>query len=482
MRIIDGILNKITMYRLVVYVLIWFTCTSLLFSSFGTLSFSPVLMLSGLVTSLAVGFLIDTILKKVFHATANHESSLITSLIIFFIMAVPTRPKDFLAIGLATALALLSKYVITRRGAHIFNPAALGVFIVGISGIGFVSWWIATPVLSIPVLLGGLLILRKIRSFSLFIAFFIPASLLIVLQSIQPVQTFVTLLGSWPLLFFGTIMLTEPSTMPDKHKDRLLFALLVGLLFGAQFSFGIVSSSPQLALLIGCMFASIVALRRSIKLTLLLKTPLTPSTYSFVFQTNRPFTFLPGQHIDITLPHVALDSRGNRRTFTIVSQPAVNQLEIAVKIYNKGSAFKKSLLALEPGMQAFGSRIAGSFLLQHRTPIVFLAGGIGITPFIAMLRWLLEHDEKISVTLLHFISEPDEKLYSSLLKQAEISFLTAHILESKTPTSAVIKPYVSAHTLFYISGSPVMVESTRRVLKNMGVSSRNIRTDFFSGY
>src|SRR5690606_21264831 len=123
--------------------------------------------------------------------------------------------------------------------------------------------------------------------------------------------------------------------------------------------------------------------RHNVRLTLKEKRKLGPNMREFVFTPNRPPSFKPGQYMEWTVPPIGADSRGNRRTFTIASSPTEPDVRLGVRFYERPSTFKRTLSQLVPGQTIMAGHIAGDFVLpaDASQKLVFIASGIGITPF-----------------------------------------------------------------------------------------------------
>ncbi len=475
-----------TMYRVVLYGLSFMTVTALGLSLTGTLSYaSPGILAGTLAALLAVCVGTNALLSKLYGITSNFESSFITAYILFFVLAAPDKPIEWAGIVLAAIIAIASKYVVTWRGSHIFNPAAFGVLLVSIIGIGSGAWWIATETLFWPMLVVAFLVLFKLRKFQVFFAFLLPAVALIVYN--YPAgsalsESVVTALTLFPLLFLGSIMLTEPATMPNTRYLSILFAVIVGLALASNIDIGFIGASPHLALLIGNLFAFIVAMRTGAYLTLVKKTQLTPTTYNFAFEPSRPIPRVAGQYMEFTLPGVSSDSRGNRRTFTVASGPSNKLINIGVKFYDKGSAFKNRLADIAVGDKLMGGHVAGDFTMPEDTsiPLVFVAGGIGITPFIAMVEELAAQNQKRTVDLYYFVADKSEVAYEDVLKAANKAGVTVHPRVGRDArfTADDVKTHPKAH--YYLSGPPGMVAAYKSQLQELKVAK--IHTDLFTGY
>src|SRR5215471_17217126 len=110
-------------------------------------------------------------------------------------------------------------------------------------------------------------------------------------------------------------------------------------------------------------------------------------TMAFHFAKAPDFQFQAGQSVYIMLLNPPeTDAEGNTRRFTIASAPFDNDLMIATRM--RDTAFKRVLGSAEPGLNVKIGGPSGSFVLHDKTETtaVFLAGGIGITPFVSMIR------------------------------------------------------------------------------------------------
>jgi len=476
---IDDILNSITMYSLVLYGLAWLVGVAGLLSILGVLHYSPIAMASSLTVLLTIGFVANMSLAKLYKVTPNFESGIITTFILFFVLAVPANTSEWIALVVAMFVAIASKYVITWRGAHIFNPAAIGAAIISILGIGFAAWWIATPIMLPFVSIIGILILRKTRRFGLFFSFILPCLVLLVFRG----NSLQTLLLSFPLIFFATIMLTEPATIPNTNKWRLVYGVFVGTIAGL--GLGLVST-PQVALLVGNLLAFVVSFRSSAALELVEKTKLAPNIYDFAFKSDKKISFRPGQYMEWTLGDIAFNFRGNRRTFTIASSPKNKEVHIGVRFYDSSSKFKQKLLSMEKGDVVHGGQVAGDFVLpkDENKKLVFVAGGIGITPFISMLSFLTDTNSKRDVSLYYFVNQKEDLVYTDIFNKAEKIGLK--LIPMIGPDARLSNDILQKYTRdflnseFYLSGPPAMVRIYKKELKKLSV--KKIHTDYFSGY
>jgi ferredoxin-NADP reductase len=217
-----------------------------------------------------------------------------------------------------------------------------------------------------------------------------------------------------------------------------------------------------------------------------------PQTISFWFKPQHPVRYIAGQYIELTLPHQA-DKRGQRRWFTLSSSPSEPLLAITTKLSELGSSFKRELLGLKSGTPVLMNEPMGDFVLPKDTtiPLVFIAGGIGITPFRSMVKWLQATGEHRDITLLYAARSKEDLAFYELFADYDLALrpiLTAPSAgwtgESGRLNAARILALTpdNGQRLYYLSGPEPMVERLRDELLAAGVNSRQLVTDYFHGY
>lgn len=256
--------------------------------------------------------------------------------------------------------------------------------------------------------------------------------------------------------------------------------------------------TPELALVIGNLFAYVVSSPTVLKLTLKSMVCETDQICHFVFLPDKKLHFQAGQYLEWTLPFHKSDNRGNRRYFTIASAPSEQEIHLGVRIDRKHlSAFKQQLLEMKLGDELVASHLAGEFTLPEdpAQKMVWIAGGIGITPFRSMIRELAQTKKKRDVYLFYCANTEQDFAYKNEFTErcdqvgvcikyvvgkpastwtGMSGHLTREIIEKEVPD------YLSR--LFYFSGPPMMVENYVKLVKSMGVPKKQIKTDYFPGF
>ncbi len=487
MDYIDRLLNRITMYRVTLYGLTAISLLSVLLGFFGVLAYGGVSLLLSLILLIAVCAFINYLFSFLFKAPTNIESVFITAYILFFVLAPLASVSDAWWLAATAAVAMASKYILAIKKRHVFNPAALGVFVTALFGSNLAIWWVATPVLLPVVAILGLLVVRKIRRFDLFFSYLVVSVVATALYNVYtgfPVDI-VQYFFSWPVVFFGTIMLTEPITSPPSRRSRVLYGTLVALLSSIPFHIGPVFSSLPLALVLGNVFSYAVGSKQRLTLAFKTKKQVSENVYEFVFKPDTPLRFAAGQYMEWTLPHHAPDTRGNRRYFTIASAPSDSDVRLGMRIGADMSSFKKALFALKEGATLTTSSLAGEFVLPKSTSekLVFIAGGVGITPFVSMLRHLLATHERRDIVLFYAASSESDFAYRDVIQEAEESIgLKVRYVSGGYVTEDMIREVSDYHErAFYISGPDGMVRTYKKLLVSLGIPRRIIKTDFFPG-
>lgn len=488
-------LSKVTMYRLVTLCLSVLLGVAAVLSATGYLAFSVWSLMLGAGILLASTYGSGRLFGWLFGVRPHGESSIITALILTCLFLPPTSALGVIVFVLIGFFASASKYLIAVRGRHILNPAAASAAIATTTGLVSMAWWVATPALLPLTLIIALLILYKTRRLQMGMVFMSIASTLVTAQAVLFGATLSeglwSAFASWPILFFAGVMLSEPLTQPPRRWQQLTIAAIVAVLFAAPIHSPLIPFTPAIALVVGNIIAWYWGSRRSLALKFIKKVQLTPSSYEFVFSGSVPY--VAGQYIELTVPHKKADSRGQRRLFTIATSPGDKTVRFGIKIPEKHSTFKQALLELREGNVVRATRVAGDFLLPNDTtqPLLFVAGGIGITPLISYLRSYKDRD----IILVYAVASAAEIAYRDILAVAGIPVIIVtatgrvdnmpggwNVIRADAVSTELLKKAVKdiQTRAVYISGPPLMVNAVARSAHQLGV--RRIKTDHFAGY
>ncbi|MCC3267094.1 ferredoxin--NADP reductase [Arthrobacter gengyunqii] len=504
-RRLDALTGRWTMYRLTVVLLLAMTAWSFVLSAAGQLFYTPAALAATAATAVASSLVASRVMGLLFRTRPQTDSSLITGLLLFFLFWPTTEGSQLLTVALAAGAATASKYLLVWRGRHIFNPAAFGAALLAVTGLNSAVWWVAAPLMLVVVLPAAALILYRNRLLPMAGVFLLASGAIIIARFLsggEPLTTaLATLLASYPVLFFAGFMLSEPLTLPPRRWQRLLEAAVVGVLFALPLNLGPVYMSPELALLLGNLLAFALAPRAGIRLRLRENRALTPTARELVFEPLRPLKFRPGQYVELSLPHASPDARGARRIFSLTTAPEKPEtVAVGLRVTEPVSSFKSTLLKLKPGAVVTGTSVAGDFLLPRRpgVPLLLVASGVGITPFMSQLRSLAARGQTGAVAgasdivLVYAASSVEELAYAAELHGMGIRVLVC------TPTDPQISGWTwlgpglpdaqalvqavpdIARRAAYVSGSPGAVAAARAAVR--GAGGRTIKTDAFLGY
>ena len=505
-RRLDAFTGRWTMYRLTVILLLTVTAWSFVLSFTGALAYTPAELAATAATAVISALVASRVMGLLFRTRPQTDSSLITGLLLYFLLWPSTESSALLTVALAAGAATVSKYVLVWRGRHIFNPAALGAAVLALTGLSAAVWWVAAPLMLVAVLPAAAAILYRNRLLPMAGIFLLAAGVIITVRMVLAGETVPAalgiLFGSYPVVFFAGFMLSEPLTLPPRRWQRLLEAAVVGVLFAVPLSAGPVFMSPELALLAGNLLAFALAPRTGIRLRLRENRALTPTARELVFEPTRPLRFQPGQYVELSVPHGTADARGTRRIFSLTTAPQDSgTVAVGLRAVEPASSFKTALLKLKPGAVVSATSVAGDFLLprDRTTPLLLIASGVGITPFMSQLRSLAAGGDgtgpgtvERDVVLVYAAASVDELAYAAELHRMGIRVLVC------TPTDPQISGWTYlgpglpdaqalaaavpdvAQRAAYVSGSPAAVAAARASVRAAG--GRSVRTDAFLGY
>lgn len=510
MKAIKNFLNNITMYRLMLYFLLVLAGAAVILSFLGILPYSPWQIMAGGAYLWLVCYLSNNLFARLFGAKPNPESRSITALILTLLIGPMAPLPNIWFLTLAAVIAMASKYVIAFRKRHIFNPAAFAIVFTALAINQGASWWVGNKYLLPFVILGGVFLTFKIRRWKLVGSFVISYLLLFFAHRFVQQISFLnqgyadnlnisviileskSLLLNSPLLFFSFVMLPEPITSPRGQTARIYYGILIAILY-SLFSVLLptISYGLEMALLAGNIFARVWRFDPKFVLTLIKKEAAGSNIINFWFRPEQAINFIPGQFLEWTLPHKHVDSRGTRRYFTIASAPEEKNILLTTKFApEKGSSFKSALKNLSPGEEITAGNLEGKFILPKDTTkkLCFIAGGIGITPFRSMVKYMINYGDCRDAILLYAVRTADEITYREIFAEAEKECGTKiRFIETQKDgqmDAARVKTYCPdfLERIFYVSGPESMVQSFEKMLSAMDVPKRQIKHDYFPGY
>ena len=221
--------------------------------------------------------------------------------------------------------------------------------------------------------------------------------------------------------------------------------------------------------------------------------------FSFSFKSKETFPWKPGQYLRYNIPHAHPDERGESRYFTIASAPFEGEVKLVCRIppppqrdpaqagETEDSTFKLALKNLPVGSVIEATGPKGAFVVEDPAlSYVFIAGGIGITPFRAILLDFSHKGSEMNITLL-YANRTNDIVFKSEFDDLTVKhpfFKVHYIVDPERINEGSIHHYVSDLSVpyFYVSGPEPMVIAMEEVLEKMGVQKEKIRHDYFPGY
>lgn len=497
---VDALLGRLTPYRLVSVGLLAVLTAAFVLALTGAVGVDPWALPVGALVATASTWGASVAGARLVGRVAHVESSVVTGLILTLLLWPSTDPAALVTLAGAGAVAGLSKYVLAVRGRHVLNPAAVGAFVAGLVawpllGVPGAAWWVATPALLPVVACVGLAIVLRTRQVAPVAAYLVTGLAVVVpglvAAGATPGAALWTAVGSYPLLFAATVMLTEPATLPPRRAQHVALGTVVALLTVLPLSVGVLRTSPELALLVGNVLAFTLGQRRGVRLAVVGSRALAPTVHEVTFRPSRPLRVAPGQWVELHVPHRA-DARGVRRTFSVVPGRD-GDIVVAYRLPAAPSTFKRALTGLPTGGVVDVAAVGGDLLLprSRRVPLLLVAAGVGITPFVGMLEQAAAEGRDAVLVLLH--GAPDAPPYVDRLTATGVRTLvlgpaptwalpTGWEHRGDALTGAVVAAAVpdAAGRRAYVSGSPQAVTALVRALRAAGV--RRVRRDPFLGY
>ena len=220
-------------------------------------------------------------------------------------------------------------------------------------------------------------------------------------------------------------------------------------------------------------------------LTLTSKENLADNVWAFRFEADTPISWTPGQFIRIELPHDNPDDEGTKRWFTISSTPHDGYIQITTRVTD--TTFKQALAALPIGGTInLVEQPDGDFVWREsEKPLVFIAGGIGITPFYSMLKARGHSGQPVLATLIYNVRTDDLPFKAEFdeASKRHPEFHVHYVIGDQLTVDKLTRlvPELALSEV-YVSGPEPMVEALGEQLRASGISDQNLHEDFFPYY
>jgi len=197
--------------------------------------------------------------------------------------------------------------------------------------------------------------------------------------------------------------------------------------------------------------------------------------FTFRFQSGQPVPFLPGQYVHVLAPG-SPPGRENIRHLSIASIPDEGWLQFSLDL-GSSSDYKRKWASMEPGAKAHIFKVKGHFVLESPPPtdVIFVAGGIGITPVRSLIRHITTKALPVEWRLAHVARGPF--LYESDLQG--LGSLQKRIRRPDLEPLVTLWHRERPGARWYVSGSSRFVSGVESLLQALGVPEAQIRQENF---
>ncbi len=212
------------------------------------------------------------------------------------------------------------------------------------------------------------------------------------------------------------------------------------------------------------------------------------------------YGYEPGQYVEMILEHDNVDDRGTTRWFTLSSSPTEAELTITIRRMEKHSSYKQALFDLGAGDAVQIKPAAGEFILppDNSRVLVWIAGGIGVTPFRSQLKFLLDNEESLrDITLIYSNRTYEDICFAEIWQEAQDKFANFKLVETLVESwpaswsgekglideAMILRAVGSVQGKdFYMSGPAPMIDGFKPKLLAMGIDEHSIHQDWFPNY
>jgi len=205
--------------------------------------------------------------------------------------------------------------------------------------------------------------------------------------------------------------------------------------------------------------------------------------WQYYFRPERPVDFIPGQYLAVQLASVQDDPRSSSRTFSLTSLPSEPSIRFVLKHFELQTPYKHALWHLQPGDEARIGDAMGDLVLPKAadTPLVFIAGGIGIASYVSILQELTARREERAIFLYYALRSRGEQIFRELMSAYPLALKSVIIAPNRLQAQEIIAS-TPPEALIYLSGSQRFVESLRADLALLGKPHEQVIFDYFDGY
>jgi len=210
---------------------------------------------------------------------------------------------------------------------------------------------------------------------------------------------------------------------------------------------------------------------------------LVPGVWQAFFRPDSPLDYLPGQYVELILPAAPDDPRGPQRTFTLTTLPSEEVVGFIYRADEPMSPYKQVLQSLEVGTEVRLGEVLGDLVLPKLStvPLIFIAGGIGMASFTAMLKQLSQHSEQRTVHLFYSLRSQYDDAFKAQVDSFPFASKNRYIQPNRLDVNDILQ-VANSDSLIYLSGSEPYVQSLRDQLHALGFSHSQIVFDYYDGY
>ena len=210
---------------------------------------------------------------------------------------------------------------------------------------------------------------------------------------------------------------------------------------------------------------------------------LAPGIWQYYFRPEQVIDFVPGQYVDLYLSGITGDARGASRTFSITSLPSDPSFSFVTKHFELQTPYKHALERLTEADDARIGEAMGDLVLPKstETPLIFVAGGIGMASYASMLKDLLTRKEERPVFFFYALRSRREQIYRELTNAYPLALMET-VLAPNRLSAQDIKDTTPPNGLIYLSGSQNFVEGLQAELETLGALRSRIIFDYYDGY